>query len=59
METITKKLALLVARYGWRFSHLDALRAGVREHVLFDAEVAGLVKCELATFEVRRYLVFA
>lgn len=54
-----QQLAMLVARFGWRFSHLDALRAGVREHVLFDAELVGLVKCELCTFEVRRYLVFA
>ena len=59
MNAITNKLDALVARFGWRFSHLDAKRAGVPEHVLFDAECVGLVKCELATFDVRRYLVLA
>lgn len=56
---IRAALAALVARYGWRFSHLDAIRAGVPERVLFDAEVAGLARTTHASFHARVYLVFA
>ncbi len=52
-------LAALVARYGFRFSNLDARRAGVSEFTLAGAELAGLAKCEHASFHARVYLVFA
>jgi len=39
-------LAALTARYGFRFSNLDAERAGVSEHVLHTAVVDGRARIE-------------
>lgn len=61
--TETAALATLTARYGFRVSNLDAKRAGVSEHVLFSAVVAGRAKLERVHFvagcDATVYLIFA
>ena len=61
MNDAAKTLSDLVALYGWRFSSLDAQRAGVPEQVLFDAVRAGKAKIEHTSIvtTLSTYLVFA
>lgn len=63
-KTDSDQLTALVEQFGFRVSNLDARRAGVREHVLFDAVVAGLAKIERvhvagAQHIATTYVVFA
>jgi hypothetical protein len=54
-------LAKLVASCGFRVSSVDARRAGVPEHILFDAVQLGLARLERTYFTtcVSTYVVFA
>ena len=54
-------IARLVDIYGWRFSNLNAKKAGVPEHILFDAVTKGKAKIEHTSIvtTVSTYLIFA
>ena len=54
-----KRIAQLVARYGWRLSSIDCKLDGIEEVVLQAACFRGEAKLERSNLHVRTYVVFA
>ena len=58
-EFVRAQLAILVARYGWRFTSRAIRAAGISERVVHAACCAGLARCTTVHTGDSIYLVFA